>query len=567
MGVVPPRQVAVLSIANYEDVCATHGVEEGETAIERLRAFAISCGVDPGHMRRFGGDTLLLRLDALPREEFLAAVGHMTERARELATVRTAQVPLRVRVGAMSERALRSFVNDAASDLLAYMNHVDCPAAFLAGDELDIWQNLEASGIEFLSHEQLKHLDPFTGLLKSERFGQLLQDVIDNLGASGDHVSLLYMDIDDFKSYNRAFGHASGDELLLFVAKEIAKAFPYDPAAHLSVDRFAVLTDSRDIVRTFAAIHERVRSYRAAFAPEIKCGIFELDPEVTSAYVALDCAKLACESVKGRYDIACHDFDEDLKERLFTRRYVARHAEQAVTDGWIKTFAQPVVNAATGELCGFEALARWDDPERGLLSPAVFIPTLEDAHLIHKLDTCVVDDVCRHLSRCRCEGLPYVPASVNLSRLDFELCDIVSVVEESCGRWEIPHDLLAVEVTESALDQHSNLRLEMDRFRAAGFEVWMDDFGCGYSSLNLLKDYEFDVLKVDMEFLRDLEGNDRSKTIVASVISMAKSIGIRTLVEGVETEAQRDFLRGIGCDMMQGYLFGKPRPLGQGLLE
>ena len=561
MGVVPPRQVAVLSISNYEDICATHGAEEGEAAIERLRAFAVSCGVDPGHMRRFGDDTLLLRLDALPREEFLAAIGHMTEGVRELATVRTSDVPLRVRVGAMSERALRSFVNDAASDLLAYMNHVDCPAAFLTGDELDIWQSLEATGIEFLSHEQLKHLDPFTGLLKTDRFFELLQDVLNNIEASENQILLLYMDIDDFKSYNRAFDHAAGDELLLFVAKEIARAFPNDLAAHLSVDRFAVLTSSPDVARTFAAIHERVRGHRAAFAPEIKCGVFELVPEVTSAYVAVDCAKLACESVKGRFDIAYHNFDDDLRERLFTRRYVAHNAEQAVSGGWIKTFAQPVVDAATGAQCGFEALARWDDPDRGLLSPALFIPTLEDAHLIHKLDTCVVDDVCRYLSHCLRNGLPYVPASVNLSRLDFELCDIVSVVEESCERWEVPHSLLAVEVTESALDQHSNLRLDMDRFRDAGFEVWMDDFGCGYSSLNLLKDYEFDVLKVDMEFLRDLEENDRSKTIVASVISMAKSIGIRTLVEGVETKTQRDFLREVGCDMMQGYLFGRPEPL------
>ena len=140
------------------------------------------------------------------------------------------------------------------------------------------------------------------------------------------------------------------------------------------------------------------------------------------------------------------------------------------------------------------------------------------------------------------------------------------MVISSCKRWNIPYDLLAIEVTESALNDRSDLRAEMDRFRAAGFEVWMDDFGCGYSSLNLLKDYEFDVLKVDMEFLRDLEVNERSKTIVGSVISMAKRLGIRTLVEGVETTAQHEFLRSLGCDMMQGYLFGKPRPLAIGAL-
>jgi EAL domain-containing protein (putative c-di-GMP-specific phosphodiesterase class I) len=291
-----------------------------------------------------------------------------------------------------------------------------------------------------------------------------------------------------------------------------------------------------------------------------------LEDGVDSAYVAMDCAKLACESIKGRYDVSYRLFGDELKEQLFARRYVARHAEQAVTERWIHAYAQPVVDTKTGRECGFEALARWKDPTRGILSPAVFIPTLEDAHLIHKLDGCIVDEVCWYLSDCLSRGLPVVPASVNLSRLDFQLCDIFEVVRDACERWNIPHELLAVEITESALDGSSNLRCEMDRFRAAGFEVWMDDFGCGYSSLNLLKDYEFDVLKVDMEFLRDMEGNDRSKTIVTSVIEMARSLGIRTLVEGVETPAQRDFLREAGCDMMQGYLFGRPMPLSLNLL-
>ncbi|MEE1157788.1 MAG: EAL domain-containing protein, partial [Atopobiaceae bacterium] len=277
--------------------------------------------------------------------------------------------------------------------------------------------------------------------------------------------------------------------------------------------------------------------------------------------VALDCAKIACESVKGRYDVSCRVFDGDLRERLFTRRYVARHAEQAVSNQWIRAYAQPVVDTTTGEVCGFEALARWDDPNRGILSPAIFIPTLEEAHLIHKVDAYMVNEVCRHMSEELRAGRAVVPASVNLSRVDFAICDIFEIVRETCDRWDIPHHMLAVEVTEGALDGTANLRQEMDRFRAAGFEVWMDDFGCGYSSLNLLKDYEFDVLKVDMEFLRDMDANARSKTIVASVIEMAKSLGIRTLVEGVETEAQRDFLCDVGADMMQGYLFGRPLPL------
>ena len=561
MGVVPPRQVSVLSIANFEEICSTCGRHVADDAMQILREHAISCGVDPDHMRKFGSNTWLIRLDELPRNEFLEAVRSMTLGAQKLGVSIPCDVKPVVRVGAMSERALRSFVNDAASDLLAYMNHVDCDAAFLAGDELDIWQKMDGTGIEFLSHEQLKHLDPFTGLLKPERFCALLDEIIDNRSSFDEEITILYLDIDDFKSYNRAFDHQKGDELLLFVADQIAKAFPTDIVSHLSIDRFAVASNSTDIVRKCAAIHEATRMFSRSFAPEIKCGAFVLEKGVDSANIALDCAKLACESTKGRYDISFRMFDNELKEQLFTRRYVARHAEQAVTERWIHAYAQPVVDTTTGELCHFEALARWNDPERGILSPALFIPTLEDAHLIHKLDVCIVNEVCEHISKRRAQHLPVLPASINLSRLDFGLCDIFFEVSAACDRWNVPHNMIAAEVTESALDSDCNLRTEMNRFRAAGFEVWMDDFGCGYSSLNLLKDYEFDVLKVDMEFLRDMESNERSKTIVASVIRMAQTLGIKTLVEGVETREQQDFLASVGCNMMQGYLFGKPQPL------
>lgn len=560
MGVVPPRQVVILSISNYEDICTASGNDAAVNLMSDLREIALSCGVDPGHMRKSTPSTILVRLDNLPRETFLERVRCMATKSQHYARDYAGEPIPCIRVGAMSERALRSFVNDVANDLLAHMDHMDCPAAFLAGDELDVWRELESTDIELLSHEQLKHLDPFTGLLKEERFFSLLKEALTQLDDQN-AMSVLYLDIDDFKSYNRTFGHEAGDALLLFVSHQLHEAFSSDIVCHINADKFAVLTGATDIVLRCASVHEAVRTFKESFAPELKCGVYEVEPDQKSPYVALDCAKLACESIKGRYDVSCRMFDDELRERLFTRRYVARYAEQAVNERWIHAYAQPIVDTKTNELCGFEALARWMDPMRGILSPAVFIPTLEDAHLIHKLDGCIVEDVCRHLSERLAAGLPVIPASVNLSRLDFQLCDILDVVQTSCARWNIPHNLLAVEITESALDTNSSMRTEMDRFRAAGFEVWMDDFGCGYSSLNLLKDYEFDVLKVDMEFLRDMEGNKRSQTIVTSVIAMAKSLGIRTLVEGVETTTQRDFLRAAGADMMQGYLFDRPQPL------
>lgn len=561
MAVVPPRQVAVLSIANYHEVLKAGGPEAGAEALDALKQMANFCGVDSGCMRKLRQDTLLLRLDAFPQEEFLSAIRCMTKHTRDIQAPGLEGLTLSVRVGAMSERAMRSIVDDTAIELLSYMDHAGCDAAFLAADDLDQWISLKGDGVEFIAHEQLKGIDPFTGLINENRYLELLQDAIDNRELYGSDMAALFFDIDDFKSYNRSYSHADGNELLLFVADKISEVFAGDIVCHLSIDRFAVLTNSPDIAARCATIHKETRAFNRSFAPEIKCGIFKLDETATSAYVALDCAKLACESIKGRYDSAYQAFGESLKERFFTRRYVARHAEQAVAEGWILAYAQPIIDTDSGQLCGFEALARWNDPERGLLSPAVFIPTLEDAHLINKLDLYMVDAVCRHLAERREQGLPVVPASVNLSRLDFGLCDIAAEVTRICDRWDIPHELLAVEITESALQSGATLQRDMDRFRAAGFEVWMDDFGCGYSSLNLLKDYDFDVLKVDMEFLRDMETNERSKTIVISVLEMARSLGVRTLVEGVENTVHRDFLREAGCDMMQGYLFGKPGPI------
>ena len=241
------------------------------------------------------------------------------------------------------------------------------------------------------------------------------------------------------------------------------------------------------------------------------------------------------------------------------RTYIITHIDEAVEKGWIKPFYQPVIRSLTGYLCGYEALARWDDPTYGLLSPAAFIPVLEEEKLIHLLDCSIIRQVCRHLNERNRIGAPIVPVSLNLSRLDFDLCDIFSVVEGAVFEFGVPRRMLNIEVTESVLGADTDyMKAMICRFHDAGYEVWMDDFGSGYSTLNVLKDFEFDELKIDMAFLSTF--NEKSKTVLASVVDMAKKLGVRTLAEGVETEEHRDFLRGIGCEKMQGYLFGKPAP-------
>ncbi|MBR0283036.1 MAG: EAL domain-containing protein, partial [Oscillibacter sp.] len=239
--------------------------------------------------------------------------------------------------------------------------------------------------------------------------------------------------------------------------------------------------------------------------------------------------------------------------------YILSHLDEAIQKGYIKAYYQPVIRTVSRQLCGLEALARWDDPIWGLLPPDSFISILEKHRKIHHLDSFIIREVCAcYRQNVVREGAP-LPVSINLSRLDYELCDIFAVVEKAVRENKVPRQSLCIEITESALNEQVELmRYYIERFRNAGYQVWMDDFGSGYSSLNVLKDYQFDELKIDMAFLSDF--HSRSKEILTSIVDMAKAINIQTLVEGVETEEQFEFLRNIGCEKVQGFLFGKPLP-------
>ena len=235
------------------------------------------------------------------------------------------------------------------------------------------------------------------------------------------------------------------------------------------------------------------------------------------------------------------------------------HLEKAIENGEFEVYFQPIIHTISGSLCGFEALVRWHHPTLGFLTPMQFLPSLEETKQIYHLDIHIIEKVCQWYASLTAAQAPVVPVSVNLSRSDFESEDMFRVVESMTQEYGMPRSMLNIEVTESAFSERENLMSNnVDRFRKAGYQVWMDDFGSGYSSLNTLKDYVFDELKIDMGFLSDM--SLRSKRIIRSIISMAKDISMVTVVEGVETQEQVDFLKAIGCDRMQGYFFSRPLP-------
>ena len=235
------------------------------------------------------------------------------------------------------------------------------------------------------------------------------------------------------------------------------------------------------------------------------------------------------------------------------------HLEKAIENGEFEVYYQPIIHTISGSLCGFEALVRWHHPKLGFLTPMQFLPSLEETKQIYHLDIHIIEKVCQWYTTLKAANKPVVPVSVNLSRSDFESEDMFRVVESMTQKYGVPRNMLNIEITESAFSERESLMASnVERFRNAGYQVWMDDFGSGYSSLNTLKDYVFDELKIDMGFLSDM--SLKSKRIIRSIISMAKDISMVTIVEGVETQEQVDFLKNIGSDRMQGYFFSKPLP-------
>lgn len=401
--------------------------------------------------------------------------------------------------------------------------------------------------------------DPLTGLPSIHLFRERAKQQMVQMDKDDEPYVLVWFDIVNFKSYNEKYGFQGGDQLLKTIGMVIQDSFKEALVSRFSDDHFVVLCSTDDLIENIETVRHSVHSLQQDTHLETKAGIYQPEKDETNVSIACDRAKLVCDNIKNNYEQHYKYYDENIYRELKKKQYIIDTIDEAVRKGYIEVYYQPVVRSMSGELCGVEALARWNDPEIGYLEPKDFIESLEQNRLIYKLDLHVVKCICRDLKTLRDAGCDTVPVSLNLSRLDFELCDVVGAIEEAMDEYGVPKDMLHVEITESALiDNTDFLKQEVDRIRDNGLEVWMDDFGSGYSSLNTLQDYNFDVIKIDMIFLKNYSTSLSAREILASVVNMCKRIGIRTLAEGVETEEQMEFLKNIGCEKLQGFLFDRP---------
>ncbi|MBQ6780640.1 MAG: EAL domain-containing protein [Treponema sp.] len=379
-------------------------------------------------------------------------------------------------------------------------------------------------------------------------------------------LAFLYLDIENFKSYNDRYGFPMGNELLKKTAEAIRLVFPFSLIARFSDDHFVILAKRDQIEVRIDEVRRRIQKDENEVQLGLKAGAYiPVDRDVLAS-VACDRARYACNSIKKKYGRNFCEYTKEMDDEFHRKQYVINSIDRAIKENWIKVFYQPVVLAENRKLCGMEALARWEDPVYGMLPPADFVPVLEEYRQIYKLDMYILEKVCTDIFEAKKTGTYYVPISINFSRLDFELIDVVAAVDDCLNRHAVQKDMIHVEITESALSENGvQLRQAIDRFKGEGYALWLDDFGSGYSGLNVLQDFEFDMMKIDMKFLHNFSENEKIRPILKSIVSLAKEIGMQTLTEGVETEEIFEFLRSIGCERMQGYLFGKPMPKEQAL--
>ena len=406
--------------------------------------------------------------------------------------------------------------------------------------------------------EALATKDVLTNLWSYPYFVTLVNEKLKDPVVKLNEWIFLFFDITSFKIINDQKGFLEGNRILQEVGKLLTEYFDDGFVSRQADDHFFVFTKNIDIENKLSFIKEKVKQLDLDVKPGINVGGYILRDLNEDSRESAEKARYACGEIKnkiGYYSV----YDAEMHDNYRLIQYVVSHIDEAIENGYIRPYYQPVVWSKGRKLCGAEALARWIDPKYGFLSPGKFVPALENSQLIYKLDIAILKMVCQQIKdTLNGEGFS-LPVSINFSRIDFKVVDIVSIIDETVTTIGIPKNLLHVEITESALNNdEDSLKDAIHRLHELGYAVWLDDFGSGYSSFNVLKDFEFDVLKLDMAFLSGFENNQKSKFLIQSVIAMADQIGMLTLSEGVETKEEASFLEEIHCGRLQGFLYGKP---------
>jgi diguanylate cyclase (GGDEF)-like protein/PAS domain S-box-containing protein len=415
---------------------------------------------------------------------------------------------------------------------------------------------------------QLAHHDALTGLPNRLYLQSRLPRLLSQAMRGDKLLVLIYIDIDHFKNINDSRGHGSGDALLRLVAQRLRHTIgTNDMVARMGGDEFIVVaTDIPDrnaieplAQRIMSGISAPIERDGGSFGVTVSMGVSVYPEDSLDFEGLLKHADIALYQAKDRGRNNFQVFAADMNVRLMERVALEQALRRATGTEQLFLEYQPIVDIATGTMVGLEALLRWQHPELGLVPPGRFIPVAEQCGAIVDLGDHVIRQVCRQLNEWAADGLPLVPVSINVSPRQFERARLQDGVERLAREYDVDASLLSFEITEGAvmhdIEQHLGTLHALRRF---GSRIVVDDFGTGYSSLSYLKHLPIDALKIDRAFVRDMATDSNDAAIVTAIVSMARSLGLRTVAEGVETADQLERLKALGCDAAQGFYLDRP---------
>ena len=411
--------------------------------------------------------------------------------------------------------------------------------------------------------------DILTNVYTVDKFKKAAQELLDE--NSGLKYAVFYVDFADFKYINDVFGYEWGDRILKEYGTILEKDLDEkEVVGRVNADNFVILRHyetKKDVLNRQKEVDKKITDYMRDSGNRhilsVCCGLCCIEDVIESLKIEglMDRANFARKAVKtGKFD-RYRFYNESIRRQLFFEKDIESCMGSALENKEFKVYYQPKVDLKTNQIVCSEALARWQKADGTVISPNEFIPVFEKNYTIPLLDRYIFEEVCRWLRHLLDEGLQALPVSVNVSRLQFYNSDFVSSYTEIRDKYNIPPSLLEIEFTETILfDNWDELSKIVEDLHSAGFSSSIDDFGKGYSSLSMVQNLNVDVLKIDAAFFPNITSKEKDRLLVEGMIKLVKQFGVVTVAEGIETEEQIEVLRGIGCDMIQGYVFYRPMP-------
>ncbi len=411
--------------------------------------------------------------------------------------------------------------------------------------------------------ELLAYGDPITGGKNDNYFRNVAADIIWH------NTSVPYLvarfDVANFRYINEAYGHVRADELLTIIIEESGKIFKdKEICTRMDSDQFVLLARNDQgfeakFEEMMAMINDRAKEIGIMFPIRLKRGICPIRVEDNDIGIIIDHANAARKSLVGDEKVLVATYSEKIVQQMYIEEKIESEMAEAMRNGEFKVFIQPKWDLINDCIYGGEALVRWIKDDGSMVFPDQFIPVFEKNGFVEKLDLYMLEEVCKKLRRLIDENKTIFPISVNQSRILLHNPDYINQVAKILRRYRIPNGYVELEITETVFFDERNLMIStMNQLKNMDISISMDDFGSGYSSLNMLKDVQFDVLKIDREFFSEVITSEASILILRKIVEMAEGLGIRVLCEGVETAEQVEILKGLGCCYVQGYYYSRP---------